>query len=108
MYGRPVDLSETTIATQYALGFFKNMANGDIHLKAEVFYKDVQNRIDYIDGANLIANDAIEQVILNGEARAYGLELHLRKNEGNLTVGWPTHSQNPNNEPWENLHCRQW
>ena len=72
---------------QYALGYFKNLRGGDYTLETEVFYKDIQNRIDYIDGANLIANDAIEQVILNGEARAYGLELLLRKNEGRFQ-GW--------------------
>lgn len=72
---------------QYALGFFKNIAEGTFSFETEVFYKDVQNRIDYIDGANLIANDAIEQVILNGEARAYGLEILLRKNEGRFQ-GW--------------------
>ena len=72
---------------QYALGYFKNIKNGDYSLETEVFYKDVQNRIDYIDGANLIANEAIEQVILNGKARAYGLEILLRKNEGKFQ-GW--------------------
>ncbi len=72
---------------QYAFGFFRNIKNGTYSLESEVFYKDIQNRIDYIDGANLIANDAIEQVILNGEARAYGLELLLRKNEGQFQ-GW--------------------
>ncbi len=72
---------------QYALGYFKNIKNGDYSFETEIFYKDIQNRIDYIDGANLIANDAIEQVILNGEARAYGLELLLRKNEG-VFQGW--------------------
>tara|TARA_R110002167_G_scaffold4678_14_gene22110 strand:- start:167 stop:2566 length:2400 start_codon:yes stop_codon:yes gene_type:complete len=72
---------------QYALGYFKNIKDGDYSVETEVFYKDVQNRIDYIDGANLIANNAIEQVILNGEARAYGLEFLLLKNEGKLQ-GW--------------------
>ncbi len=72
---------------QYALGFFKNIKNGDWSIESEVFYKDIQNRIDYIDGANLIANDAIEQVILNGQARAYGLEVLLRKNSGKFQ-GW--------------------
>ena len=72
---------------QYALGYFKNINNGEYSFETEVFYKDIQNRIDYIDGANLIANDAIEQVILNGEARAYGLEVLFRKNEGRLQ-GW--------------------
>lgn len=72
---------------QYAFGYFRNIQEGAYSLEAETFYKTIQNRIDYIDGANLIANDAIEQVILNGEARAYGLELLLRKNEGRFT-GW--------------------
>jgi hypothetical protein len=43
--------------------------------------------LDYIDGANLIANKAIEQIILNGQLRSYGLEILLRKNEGKLN-GW--------------------
>jgi len=72
---------------QYAFGFFKNINEGAYSLEIETFYKDIQNRIDYIDGANLIANNAIEQVILNGQARAYGLEFLVRKNEGQFT-GW--------------------
>ncbi len=72
---------------QYALGYFKNIKESGYSLETEVFYKDIQNRIDYIDGANLIANDAIETVILKGQARAYGLELLLRKNEGKFQ-GW--------------------
>lgn len=75
------------IADQVALGFFKNFKNDTYSLEAETFYKKVQNRIDYIDGANLIANEALEQVILNGQMRSYGLELLLRKNEGKFT-GW--------------------
>jgi hypothetical protein len=72
---------------QYAVGYFRNFQNGKYSLETEVFYKDVANRIDYIDGANLIANEAIERVILNGQARAYGLEILFRKNEGKYT-GW--------------------
>lgn len=72
---------------QYAVGYFKNLMEDEYTAEAEVFYKDIDNRIDYIDGADLIANDAIEQVILNGKARAYGLELLLRKNNGRLR-GW--------------------
>ena len=72
---------------QYAFGYFKELMDGDYSIETEFFYKDIQNRIDYIDGANLIANDAIEQVILNGEARAYGWEFLLKKNEGRFQ-GW--------------------
>lgn len=72
---------------QYALGYFRSLQEGEYSLETEVFYKDIQNRIDYIDGANLIANNAIEQVILNGKARAYGWEVLFRKNEGRFK-GW--------------------
>lgn len=75
------------ILDQVALGYFQNFNNGKYSLEAETFYKKTKNRADYIDGAQLIANDAIEQVLLNGEARAYGLEILLRKNTGKLN-GW--------------------
>ena len=69
---------------QYAIGYFKNIeiGNSEYTIETEAFYKDTDGRIDYIDGAQLIANEAIEQVILQGEARAYGLEFLLRKNDG--------------------------
>ena len=72
---------------QYAVGYFKRFKDGKYTLETEAFYKDIQNRIDYINGANLVANDQIETVILNGKARAYGLEVLLKKNEGSFQ-GW--------------------
>lgn len=75
------------IADQVAVGYFRNFKDDMYSLEVESFYKKVKNRIDYIDGADLIANNAIEQVILNGQLRAYGLEFMLRKNTGKLN-GW--------------------
>lgn len=75
------------IADQVAIGYFKNIRNGDYSLEIESFYKKIQNRMDYIDGADLIANEAIEQVVLNGRMRSYGLEFLLKKNEGRFN-GW--------------------
>ncbi len=73
------------LANQVALGYFRSFEN--YALEVETFYKKVQNRLDYINGADLIANNAIEQILLKGEARAYGLEILLRKNTGKLQ-GW--------------------
>lgn len=72
---------------QVAAGYFQNFKDDLYSLEVETFYKKINNRLDYIDGADLIANNAIEQVVLNGEARAYGLEILFRKNEGKFT-GW--------------------
>lgn len=72
---------------QVAIGFFKNFNQDDYSIELETFYKKIKNRVDYIDGTDLIANRAIEQVVLNGIGRSYGLEMMLRKNVGRLT-GW--------------------
>ena len=79
------------IADQVALGYFKNFHEDTYSLEVETFYKTIKNRINYIDGANLIANEALEQVILNGQMRSYGLELLLRKNTGKLN-GWVSYT----------------
>ncbi|SKA35823.1 TonB-dependent Receptor Plug Domain [Chitinophaga eiseniae] len=75
------------ILDQFALGYFRNFSSGKYSLETEAFYKKIKNKADYIDGAELIAHKAIEQVLLNGEARAYGLEVMLKKHTGKLT-GW--------------------
>lgn len=72
---------------QFAIGYFRNFKNDQFSLEIESFYKKIKNRVDYIDGAELIANNTLEQVILNGKGRAYGLELMARKNTGALS-GW--------------------
>lgn len=75
------------ILDQVALGYFRNFSNGKYSLEVETFYKKIKNKADYIDGAELIAQRNIEQVMLNGEGRAYGLEILAKKNTGRLT-GW--------------------
>jgi hypothetical protein len=78
---------EPQLLDQVAIGYFKTFKNNEYSLEVESFYKTIQNLIDFTDGADLIANNAIEQVVLNGEGRAYGLEVLFRKNEGRFT-GW--------------------
>jgi len=78
---------EPQILDQVAVGYFRSFKDNTYSLEVESFYKIIENRIDYIDGADLIANNAIEQVILNGRARAYGLEVLLKKNQGRFQ-GW--------------------
>jgi len=76
---------EPQLADQVAFGYFRNFKN--YSLEVETFYKEVKNRLDYVDDADLIANNAVEQILLNGEARAYGLELLFKKTTGKLQ-GW--------------------
>jgi len=75
------------IADQVALGYFRNLLNDEYSLEVETYYKMIKNRIDYIDGADLIGNEFMEQIVLNGRLRSYGLELLFRKNKGKFN-GW--------------------
>lgn len=75
------------IADQVAIGYFKNFGStkNDYETSIEGYYKDMQNQIDYIDGADLLLNPYLEGQILSGKGRAYGLEFFVKKNTGKLT-----------------------
>jgi hypothetical protein len=92
------------VLDQMAVGYFAEFNDGKYSLEIESFYKKIKNRLDYIDGADLIANNAIEQVVLNGNARAYGLEILVRKNEGKFN-GWLSYtlSRSEQQTPGRNL-----
>lgn len=75
------------IADQVAVGYFRNLWNDAYSLEVETYYKIIKNRLDYIDGADLIGNEFMEQIVLNGKLRSYGLELLFRKNKGKFN-GW--------------------
>ena len=79
------------ILDQFAIGYFKNFSDDNYSIEIESFYKKMKNRVDYIDGAELIANNDLEQIILNGIGRSYGLEFFLRKNTGKLQ-GWVSYT----------------
>jgi hypothetical protein len=75
------------IADIVSLGYFQNFKNNAYEFSTEVYYKTMQNQIDYRNGANTRANDLIEGELLLGKGRAYGLELFLKKKTGKFT-GW--------------------
>ncbi len=75
------------LSNQYALGYFKSLKDETYSFSIETYFKDLKNRINFIDGANLIANENIESVLLSGRGRSYGLEFLLQKTKGNFK-GW--------------------
>ncbi len=75
------------IADQIAVGYYHNLANNQYELSVETYYKHLQNQIDYRNGAELNANDNVENELLYGKGRAYGIEFLIRKKTGKLS-GW--------------------
>ena len=70
-----------------SLGYFRNIKENIYELSAEGYYRETNNVLDYISGANLQLNNAIETQVVSGQAKAYGLELMLTKKRGEMS-GW--------------------
>lgn len=75
------------VADQVALGFFRNFKRNTYEFSAEIYYKALQNAIDYKTGAEVSFNPEVEGDLLYGNGRAYGLELLFKKRKGRFT-GW--------------------
>ena len=75
------------LADQYTLGYFRNFSNNMYETSVEVYYKTLQNQIDYRNGANLILNNKVESQLVFGKGWGYGAEFLIRKKYGKLT-GW--------------------
>lgn len=74
-------------AHQYSMGLFKNLNDDILELSLEGYYKKSKNILDYKVGAQLLLNENIETELLQGEGKAYGMELLLKKQSGRLN-GW--------------------
>jgi len=75
------------IADQVALGYYHTFHDNGFEFSSEIYYKNLQNQIDYKNGANLVGNADIEADLLYGSGRAYGWETYIKKKSGRFT-GW--------------------
>lgn len=75
------------LADQFALGYFRNFSNNTYEFSAETYYKRYTNAIDFKERASLLLNENLEGELRTGIARAYGVELLLKKEKGKFT-GW--------------------
>jgi hypothetical protein len=75
------------IADQVALGYFRNFRENMFEASVEVYYKNMQNSIDFKDFAQVLLNAELEGELRFGKSWSYGAEFLLRKNTGKFT-GW--------------------
>ena len=64
---------------QFAAGYYRMLNKNKIEVSAEIYYKKIDNMVDFKGGTNLIMNEHIERDLINVEGKAYGLELMARK-----------------------------
>ncbi len=95
------------IVDQIALGYFHNFKDNMFETSFEVFYKDMQQQIGYVDNADLFLNENLEADLLQGDGRAYGLELYLKKKKGKFT-GWISYTLSKSEVKIEGLSRSEW
>lgn len=72
---------------QYSVGLYRNFLAGMYETSVEVYYKNVDNLVEYEDGADFLKNEIPEAEIIQGDLKAYGIELMIKKTLGDLN-GW--------------------
>lgn len=75
------------IGDQFSVGYFKNFNSNLYEFSLEGFYKEVSKTVDYIEGADITLNPALEGGLSQGKGLAYGVELFLKKKSGKIN-GW--------------------
>ena len=78
-------------AQQVALGYLKYFQKKKIEISGEVYYKLMDNQIDYKPHANTLLNPLVEGELRFGKMNAYGLELMFKKSFGRLN-GWVSYT----------------
>jgi hypothetical protein len=94
-------------ADQISLGYFRNFHRNAYEASVEVFAKQMDNQIDYINGANTLLNQNLEAELLYGQGRAYGAEFYLKKNEGRFT-GWVSYTLSRSERQINGLNQNKW
>ncbi len=95
------------IADQYSIGFARNFKENKYELGVEVYYKDMQNQVDYKDAADINTAPDVESELLYGKGRAYGLEMIAKKKEGKLT-GWISYTISKTERLIEGINNNNW
>lgn len=75
------------VSDQAAIGYFRNFMDHTLEASVEVYYKRMNQVIDFKDHASLLLNQYLEGELRIGHATSYGIEALFRKGQGKLN-GW--------------------
>ena len=91
------------LADQYDLGYFRNFNENQFEASFELYYKNMQNLIDYKNGADILLNQNVEALLLYGRGWSYGAEMLVRKKYGQVT-GWVAYTLSKTEEQFDQIN----
>ncbi len=95
------------LCDQFVLGYFRNFANDMYEASIELYYKNMQDVVDFKDHAQLLLNDKLEQELRFGKGESYGAEFMVRKNSGRLT-GWVSYTYSASRRQIDEINNGNW
>jgi hypothetical protein len=95
------------LADQTSVGYARNFKNNTYELGVELYYKSMQNQLDYKDGTNINTIADVESALLYGVGRAYGLELIAKKKLGSFS-GWVSYTLSKTERKIDGINDGQW
>lgn len=95
------------IADQISIGYVQGFQNNNFELSSELYFKNLQNQLDYKDGAEINTLADVEAALLYGIGRAYGIELLFKKKEGVLT-GWVSYTLSKTERKINGINQNNW
>lgn len=74
----------------FSVGYYQEIGHNLPEFSAEIYYKNVNNTIDFGDNVNLLFNDNIESAVYSGKGRSYGIELEVKQkiNQFNFSINY--------------------
>jgi hypothetical protein len=104
----PATKSKPPLKSQiYSIGYFRSSAEETYAGSVELYYRDIDNVIDYKDNADLFLNDRVETQLLSGVSKAYGIEFQIKKETGRLN-GWISYTLSKAMLKVEGVNNNEW
>ena len=101
------DLVRPQRSHQHAVGWFKNFDDDAYETSVEVYYRDLNNLVDYADDYVDDITRQVEESFVFGAGRAYGIELYARKNTGKLN-GWISYTYSRTERTFADIEDGRW
>jgi hypothetical protein len=95
------------MADQFSIGHVQLFKQNIYEMSTELYYKSLQNQLDYKDGAEINTLADVESALLYGIGRAYGIEWLLKKREGIFT-GWISYTLSKTERKIEGINQNKW
>ena len=95
------------ISDQYSIGYVNTLNQNMFEMSTELYYKNLQNQLDYVDGAEVNTLADVESALLYGVGRAYGFEWLLKKKEG-LFTGWVSYTLSKTERKINGINQNNW